>query len=324
MGESDQYAGSATLFSASNMTLLDSTIKKYPIVGIDVSKHQGEWDARTAVAQGASFVIIRAGYATLDGGVPTADSNFVKNWRDADVANLPRGAYWYFVTGSDPIEQAKFFVNTVRMAAGTPSELGLFGDFENNKAKLPMYKVQQSVKLFLDTVDRLWGQGQKCGLYSGAGWWNPNMGSMPGLVAGRIRWVANYNVPMPIVPNGWGGWDIWQCSADGNNLGPKFGCYSRSVDVNVMSWTAARFEQEFGVKPNTIAQINSGMQPAGKPDWVMMRSTAAIRDAAGLTGKLKGQANFGSIWKVEEEKSGWYKIAADAWVSSSVCQAVVR
>ena len=64
---------------------------EYTLVGLDVSKFQGNVDWAKAAA-GQDFVIIRAGYGRF---ASQEDPCFKKNVEGAFAAGLPVGVYWY-------------------------------------------------------------------------------------------------------------------------------------------------------------------------------------------------------------------------------------
>ena len=59
------------------------------ILGIDISKWDGTWDAIKAKQAGATYVFIKASQAT------STDPQFLDNWQKAKDAGLLRGAYHY-------------------------------------------------------------------------------------------------------------------------------------------------------------------------------------------------------------------------------------
>jgi len=82
-------------------------------VGIDVSHHSGAIDWTRVAAQRFAFVYLKASE-----GVDAADPAFAEHWKSAAAADLPRGAYHFFVTEDDPDEQARFFLSRLELAPG--------------------------------------------------------------------------------------------------------------------------------------------------------------------------------------------------------------
>ena len=81
---------------------------KYPIVGIDVSAHNGDIDFQKVKEDGYSFVIIKASE-----GVSHHDSKFDINYDNARNAGLKVGAYHFFRKNTDGLNQAKNFLETI-------------------------------------------------------------------------------------------------------------------------------------------------------------------------------------------------------------------
>lgn len=81
---------------------------KYPIVGIDISSHNGDIDFYKVKNNDYSFVIIKASE-----GEDVIDSLFTTNYNRAKANNLKVGAYHYFRKNTDGINQAKNFVEAV-------------------------------------------------------------------------------------------------------------------------------------------------------------------------------------------------------------------
>ena len=81
---------------------------KYPIVGIDVSAHNGDIDFQKVKDDGYSFVIIKASE-----GVSHHDSKFDINYDNARNAGLKVGAYHFFRKNTDGLNQAKNFLETI-------------------------------------------------------------------------------------------------------------------------------------------------------------------------------------------------------------------
>lgn len=86
----------------------DIDFAQYPIVGIDVSKHNGTIDFDSVAKNGVRFVIIKASEHTS-----FVDSKFKDNHRNATAAGLKVGAYHFFRKKFNGDEQARHFLATV-------------------------------------------------------------------------------------------------------------------------------------------------------------------------------------------------------------------
>jgi lysozyme len=88
----------------------------YPIVGVDVSNHQGSIDWPKVRASGVAFAYIKA----TEGG-DFRDKSFERNWLDSAAAGIPRGAYHFFTACKTGAEQARNFIAAVpRESAALP------------------------------------------------------------------------------------------------------------------------------------------------------------------------------------------------------------
>ena len=96
-----------------------------PVIGIDISKWDGNWDANKAKAQGASFVLIKASQATY------TDPQFILNWQKAKDAGLLRGAYHYLDYTKSGKDQANAFADLIK---SDPGELPPAVDYEQNRS----------------------------------------------------------------------------------------------------------------------------------------------------------------------------------------------
>lgn len=105
--------------------------ERYPIRGIDVSRHNGMMNLDAAAADDIKFIFIKASE-----GEKLRDENFRINYEKAGHAGLKRGAYHFFRFDKDGITQAQNFMNAIE---GTSLELGIAIDVEKsgNPADVP-------------------------------------------------------------------------------------------------------------------------------------------------------------------------------------------
>lgn len=85
----------------------------YEVHGIDVSHYQAQvkWDI--VAAQKIDFAFVKA-----TEGVTHTDSLFCSNWKSIRDAGLKRGAYHFFRPGRSAFEQARNFIDNVKLEAG--------------------------------------------------------------------------------------------------------------------------------------------------------------------------------------------------------------
>lgn len=98
---------------------------RFPIAGIDVSRHNGDIDFERVAACNVTFVFVKASE-----GVSHRDANFKRNCRAAHAAGLKVGAYHFFRKGRDGRRQAQHLIATTQ---GMPLDLPLVIDIEDEK-----------------------------------------------------------------------------------------------------------------------------------------------------------------------------------------------
>lgn len=97
---------------------------RYPVMGIDVSSHNGIIDYPAVQKDGVEFVWIKASE-----GESFKDKNFYSNHANAGKAGLKRGAYHFFRFDKDGVEQA---LNLLDVVGDRILELGIAIDIESS------------------------------------------------------------------------------------------------------------------------------------------------------------------------------------------------
>lgn len=174
------------------------------VTGIDVSRHGGAVDWEQVAEQGHAFAFIKS-----TEGVDLEDTSFRENWRGAAAAGLARGAYHFYVTEDDPVEQAAFFLDTVDHVGG---DLVPVVDVERvGHGTRPGW--QLGLRSFLEVVER--ELGTKPLIYTSPHFWDEEFGAAFGKQFSDFPlWVAEYEVDAPLVPEGFGCWLLWQFAGD--------------------------------------------------------------------------------------------------------------
>jgi lysozyme len=170
------------------------------VLGLDVSHHSGAVDWQRVKQQGYRFAYVKSSE-----GVDNPDAMFEEHWKGLSEAGLPRGAYHFYVTEDDPVEQAKFFASRLRDDPGTlpPAvDVELLGKGTEGD-------MTATLLTFLRTLEA--ELGIRPMIYTDSKFWNryfrPELSAYP-------LWMAEYGVHMPKVPFGWKSWLFWQHSAD--------------------------------------------------------------------------------------------------------------
>lgn len=190
---------------------------RYPVRGIDVSRHQKDIDWQRVAADDVSFAIMKA----TEGG-DWVDPLFAKNYRDAKAAGLRVGAYHFYRFNKTGAEQAKNFLATVpRDTDLLPPVVDV--EFSGNGPDRPAPEaLAVEVKNFLDLVEPAFGKqaiiyiiGEAEQIYGAA-------------LPDRERWVRSL-----LLHPGHDKWTYWQY----HNMGRVDGIEG-DVDLNVLQGDA--------------------------------------------------------------------------------------
>lgn len=183
------------------------------VYGIDISHFQPdvEWDSLMVLTDGArrtmksmthakdirpvSYVFIKA-----TEGNTMKDKCFRKHWKEAGESGLRRGAYHFFRSSKDPVQQAKNFIKTV----GTIryKDLPPVLDIETIHAGCSHKTLNEKALKWLKTVEEYYGR--KPIIYSSAAF-------IDDILCDEIKnnypvWVAHYGADKPRCDR----WHIWQ------------------------------------------------------------------------------------------------------------------
>ena len=134
---------------------------KYPIVGIDVSSHNGDIDFYKVKNDGYTFVIIKASQGIKE--KRQRDKNFSNNYDRAKANGLKIGAYHYFEMGEDGVNQAKNFVEAV---GWRHLDLPLIIDVEEDNETNKNISDDITMKNLNAMIDNLQSRGFKVMIYT--------------------------------------------------------------------------------------------------------------------------------------------------------------
>ncbi len=248
------------------------------VIGPDVSFYQDDPET----TQGIDFFKMRAsvGYVIIRAGQNLwADSDFKANWREAKLAGIPRGSYWYYDSRADPKKQAELWV---QQFGGDFGELPLFGDFEDTyKGPYTGWKHWYN---FLERLKQLIPAGKEIGVYTGYYYWIENTTSV-GIPQQSLEyfhkyplWIANYGNPQPLVPKPWAKneWTLWQFTDNGD--GGLYGVESKNIDLNYFNGDITALRARFGLSDTPL--------PDPLPPSKFFRVTVAslkVREGPGQT-----------------------------------------
>lgn len=174
-----------------------------PVLGIDVSHHQGDidWDA---VARSN----VRFAYCKATEGVVSVDPRFAENWAALAAVPLMRGAYHFARPGGSRIgaeAQAQHFAAIVgaRGARDLPPAL----DLETDNGLAPEAVIDWT-RAFVSRAEALFER--ELVIYTGALWRHTLGDPIIPELGTRMLWTARYGDTSPVAPKTWARWDFWQ------------------------------------------------------------------------------------------------------------------
>lgn len=208
--------------------------RSYAVHGVDVSRWQGDIDWAKLRTQGANFAYIKA----TDGG-DHLDPMFKTNWRRAKEAGIKRGAYHFFYWCRTAGEQADWFIRNVpRDPDALPPVIDVEWNGESNcKAKLSRARVLEKMQVFMDKIERYYGQRPI--IYTAPDFYEDNLSGELLNYPFWLRAVAQH--PSKVYPGR--RWVFWQYSGSGLSHG-----VDGKIDLNVFhgseeqwhNWVAPR------------------------------------------------------------------------------------
>ena len=185
--------------------------------GIDVSYYQGVIDWEAVANDGIVFAIIR-----VSDGPTHIDTQFQNNWQGAKENGLIRGAYQFFRSNRDPIEQADHLLEI--MGPLEAGDLPPVIDLESTDGVSTSERIA-NVRAWIDRVETAIGMPPI--IYTGGYFWNSHMSTTE--FSDHPLWHAGYtggNCPSTVADE-WEDWTFWQYTSSGSVAG-----ISGNVDRN--------------------------------------------------------------------------------------------
>lgn len=222
------------------------------LLGVDVSKWQGDMDWQKCSDAGAKFAFIRAGSIDNTSGNCYTDYQFIRN-ATFGPENMPVGYYWYWRPNHDATKQADYFCNLIQNEDWL---LPPVIDMETSGGLTPRLVTESAVTFIAKVYDRLtvWPI-----VYSRAMWLNSSTISHP-IWNECDLWVARYKSSLTApwsdgyaVPRDWDTWTFWQYIADSNAAvqyggeGPPGG--DDDIDLNYFNGDQAAFDKYINKPP---------------------------------------------------------------------------
>lgn len=201
---------------------IDVERDRYPVVGIDLSAHNGDVDFEKVAAAGIKFVFLKASE-----GVDFRDPKFLENYQNARKAGIKVGAYHFFRFDRDGYKQGQNFLNAIDSLT---FDLPLAIDVEEwgNPEDFSTGQIAEALRGMIFALE---GSRHKVIIYT-------NKGGYHRFIRGQLEempvWVCSFtNPPMPT-----GEWTLWQHSHQSHVDG-----IDGYVDLNTFNGDSLSWEQ---------------------------------------------------------------------------------
>lgn len=206
----------------------------YEVHGIDVSYAQGNINWKKVAAMEEDGVRIRFVFIKATEGLLTADPYFKRNWREAQKAGIPCGAYHFFRPKKSGLWQARFFVQNASLEKGG---LPPVADVERLDGKSPaaMRKELQDFLLYVENKT-----GETPIIYTGISFYRDYLA---GYFDDYPLWIAHYNRDKLDVSRSTN-WKFWQHSETGRVNG-----INHTVDFDVFKGDSLAFKRFLKLNP---------------------------------------------------------------------------
>lgn len=192
------------------------------VLGIDVSKWNGDIDWNAVKNSGVNYVIIRCGYRGSSTGALIEDPKFKANIKGATSAGLKVGVYFFSQATSEveAVEEASMVLSLIK---GYNISYPVFLDVEpsGGRGDAISKEVRTSViNAFCQTISN---SGYGCGVYANKTWLESKF-STGSLTSSCKIWLAQYAAK----PTYGGKYNMWQYTSKGKVSG-----ISGNVDMNL-------------------------------------------------------------------------------------------
>lgn len=195
--------------------------KNNPVLGIDVSHHNGDINWTKVKNAGVKFAIIRIGYGSRQSSGGVLDKQFVNNVKGAKAAGINIGVYFFSYASSltKLKAEANWVIKKLNEYAGGTFSYPIYFDQEydslKNQGTYPNYKSKNPGKTVLTNYmttfcTMLSEAGYYPGIYGNPDWFNNYINFSD--IKGYPIWIAHYNVKKPSWTKS--DYGIWQYGYD--------------------------------------------------------------------------------------------------------------
>lgn len=197
-----------------NFISIEEQIENYKtdstMIGIDVSKWQGDIDFEKVKNAGVEFVILRMGVMKNKDTPLAIDNTFENNYKNAKKAGLKIGVYVYSeaTTIETAIENAKFVIDNLQ---GDKLDFPVCFDWENwayfNELEINLHRLNEMYDAFTEELENA---GYTTMLYASENYLNNTWLSLKDYTI----WIAKYSTKTPSLESN-NGYILWQNSDQG-------------------------------------------------------------------------------------------------------------
>jgi lysozyme len=167
------------------------------IMGVDISKYQGDVDFKQLKASGITYVFIRASE-----GNTYQDPKFESHFSQAKAAGLIVSAYHFYETNDAPNSQLDNFTQLVTLSTGDlPPVVDIERLHQQDDTQL-----SENLQVYLNGLESHYGV--KPIIYTGLNFANQHITRF----SHYPLWLAEYGRAEPTLPTGWSQWTFWQWS----------------------------------------------------------------------------------------------------------------
>ncbi|QCR21386.1 glycoside hydrolase family 25 protein [Pontibacter sp. SGAir0037] len=145
--------GSYVLYKKLNPVWYNINKNKYPITGIDVSKHSGKIDWLKVSQQQIHFAYIKA-----TEGTSYLDPKYKVNYSGAKESGLKTGVYHFFRFNKSGKEQAENFLKHVSLGQDDLPPVIDVEDWGNKNHKKKPAQITEEIRAFIDLVEKKTGR----------------------------------------------------------------------------------------------------------------------------------------------------------------------
>lgn len=192
------------------------------IIGVDVSRYNGDIDWRQLRNAGISFAIIRCGYRGSSGGNLIEDTLYRQNMAGATAAGIRVGVYFVTqaVNQAEAVEEASMVLNLI---SGYHLSMPVFLDVESSGGRgdaIDAGTRTAVIKAFCETMSNA---GYRSGVYASRDWLNNRFDSSQ--LTDYSIWLAHYTGATNYSKTKY---DMWQYSSAGRLPG-----VNDRIDMNI-------------------------------------------------------------------------------------------